>query len=146
MCASSPSHAEAFFSASGTALSQEVADGKINVQSACAVNTVADKISWRTGSQMHRAGCVAVTDLHSGGKWFESRLYYQRSWTSMICIPSGECQNYTLTYALIISFQIPDKTSSSSNYHPYFLFRRFWVHVATRRRVIVNQVFRGFLQ
>jgi hypothetical protein len=31
--------AAAFFSASGAALSQEVADGKINVQSACALNT-----------------------------------------------------------------------------------------------------------
>jgi hypothetical protein len=29
----------AFFLASGAALSQEVADGKINVQSACALNT-----------------------------------------------------------------------------------------------------------
>jgi hypothetical protein len=31
--------AVAFFLVSGAALSQEVADGKINVQSACAVNT-----------------------------------------------------------------------------------------------------------
>jgi hypothetical protein len=31
--------AAAFFSASGAALSQEVADGKIDVQSACALNT-----------------------------------------------------------------------------------------------------------
>jgi hypothetical protein len=31
--------AAAFFSASGAAQSQEVADGKINVQSACALNT-----------------------------------------------------------------------------------------------------------
>jgi hypothetical protein len=29
----------AFFSTSGAALSQEVADGKMNVQSACALNT-----------------------------------------------------------------------------------------------------------
>jgi hypothetical protein len=31
--------AAAFFSASGAALSQEVADGQINVQSACALDT-----------------------------------------------------------------------------------------------------------
>jgi hypothetical protein len=30
----------AFFSATGAALSQEVADGKINVQTACALNTL----------------------------------------------------------------------------------------------------------
>jgi hypothetical protein len=33
--ASSSSRTEAFFSASGATLSQEVANGKINVQSAC---------------------------------------------------------------------------------------------------------------
>jgi hypothetical protein len=35
MCASSSGCAAAFFSASGAALSQQVADGKINIQSAC---------------------------------------------------------------------------------------------------------------
>jgi hypothetical protein len=40
MYASSSGHAAVFFSAGGTALSQEVADSKINVQSACALNTV----------------------------------------------------------------------------------------------------------
>jgi hypothetical protein len=40
MCASSSGGTEAFFSASGTALSQEVADGKINIQSARTLNKV----------------------------------------------------------------------------------------------------------
>jgi hypothetical protein len=40
MCASSSGRATAFFSASYAALSQEVANGKINVQAACALNTV----------------------------------------------------------------------------------------------------------
>jgi hypothetical protein len=40
MCASSCGRAEAFLSASDAAVSQEVADGKISVQSACALNTV----------------------------------------------------------------------------------------------------------
>lgn len=40
MCASSSGRAAAFFSASGAALSQEVDDSKINVQSACALTTV----------------------------------------------------------------------------------------------------------
>jgi hypothetical protein len=40
MRASSTGHVAAFFSASATVLSQEAADGKINVQSACALNTV----------------------------------------------------------------------------------------------------------
>jgi predicted nucleic acid binding AN1-type Zn finger protein len=39
MCASSSGRAAAFFSASGAALSQEVTDGKMNVQSACALDT-----------------------------------------------------------------------------------------------------------
>jgi hypothetical protein len=39
MCASSSGQAAAFFSASGTALLQEVADSKINVQSACTLDT-----------------------------------------------------------------------------------------------------------
>jgi hypothetical protein len=39
MCASSSGREAAFFSASGAALSQEVADGKFNVQSACALIT-----------------------------------------------------------------------------------------------------------
>jgi hypothetical protein len=47
MCASSSSRTEAFFSASGAALSQEVADGKISVQSPCALNTVYILLSWR---------------------------------------------------------------------------------------------------
>jgi hypothetical protein len=40
MCASSTGRAAAFFSASDAALLQEAADGKINVQSACALNMV----------------------------------------------------------------------------------------------------------
>jgi hypothetical protein len=40
MCASTSGGTAAFFSATGAAPSQEVADGKINVQSACDVNTV----------------------------------------------------------------------------------------------------------
>jgi hypothetical protein len=40
MCASSSGCAAAFFSASGAALSQEVADGKMNVQAACSLNMV----------------------------------------------------------------------------------------------------------
>jgi hypothetical protein len=42
MCASSYGRAEAFLSASDAAVSQEVADGKISVQSACALNTMWD--------------------------------------------------------------------------------------------------------
>jgi hypothetical protein len=40
MFARSSGRVAAFLSASGAALSQEVADGKINVQSACALNMV----------------------------------------------------------------------------------------------------------
>jgi hypothetical protein len=40
MCATCTGRAAAFFSASGPSLSQEVADGKINVQSACPLNTM----------------------------------------------------------------------------------------------------------
>jgi hypothetical protein len=40
MRANCTGRAAALFSASDAALSQEVADGKINVQSACALNTV----------------------------------------------------------------------------------------------------------
>jgi hypothetical protein len=40
MCASCTGRAGAFFSASGPSLSQEVADGKINVQSGSALNMV----------------------------------------------------------------------------------------------------------
>jgi hypothetical protein len=40
MCASYTGRMPAFFSASGPSLLQEVADGKINVQSVCALNTV----------------------------------------------------------------------------------------------------------
>jgi hypothetical protein len=40
MCAICSDHAAAFFSASGPVLSQEAADGKTNVQSACSLNTV----------------------------------------------------------------------------------------------------------
>jgi hypothetical protein len=39
MCASSSGRAAAFFSASDAALSQQVADGKITVHSACALIT-----------------------------------------------------------------------------------------------------------
>jgi hypothetical protein len=39
MCASSSGRTAAFFSESGAALSQQVADGKINVQSVCALIT-----------------------------------------------------------------------------------------------------------
>lgn len=40
MCATHTDYAEAFFSASGAALSQEAANGKINVLLACALNIV----------------------------------------------------------------------------------------------------------
>jgi hypothetical protein len=39
MCANSYGRAAAFFSASGAALSQQVADGEINVQPVCALIT-----------------------------------------------------------------------------------------------------------
>jgi hypothetical protein len=39
MCANSTSRAQAFLSESDVAVSQEVADGKIGIQSACALNT-----------------------------------------------------------------------------------------------------------
>jgi hypothetical protein len=39
MCANSANHAQAFLSASVAAVSQEVAYGKISIQSACALNT-----------------------------------------------------------------------------------------------------------
>jgi hypothetical protein len=39
MYASSSGRAASFFSANGAALSQQIADGKINVQSACALST-----------------------------------------------------------------------------------------------------------
>jgi hypothetical protein len=51
MCASSSGFAAAFSSASGAALSQEAADGKTNVQSACAVNMV------------YEATCTLTTNL-----------------------------------------------------------------------------------
>jgi hypothetical protein len=50
MCVSCTGWAAAFFSASDPSLSQEVADGKINVQSACALNTVCITAS--------KCGCV----------------------------------------------------------------------------------------
>jgi hypothetical protein len=40
MCAAGSERPQAFFSASDASLLQEVADGKISVQSACALNTV----------------------------------------------------------------------------------------------------------
>jgi hypothetical protein len=43
MCANSTGRAQAFLSASDAAVSQEVADGKIGIQSACALNTRYDK-------------------------------------------------------------------------------------------------------
>jgi hypothetical protein len=39
MCANSTGRAQAFLSASDAAVSQEFADGKISIQSACALNT-----------------------------------------------------------------------------------------------------------
>jgi hypothetical protein len=39
MCANGTGRAQAFLSASDVAVSQEVADGKISIQSACALNT-----------------------------------------------------------------------------------------------------------
>jgi hypothetical protein len=39
MCANSTGRAQAFLSASDGAVSQEVADAKISIQSACALNT-----------------------------------------------------------------------------------------------------------
>jgi hypothetical protein len=39
MCANNIDRAQAFLSASDAAVSQEVADGKISIQSACAQNT-----------------------------------------------------------------------------------------------------------
>jgi hypothetical protein len=40
MCTSSSGHVAAFFSASSAAPLQEAGEGKINVQSTCALNTV----------------------------------------------------------------------------------------------------------
>jgi hypothetical protein len=48
MCASSCGGVEAFFSASDAAVSQEVAGGKISVQSACTPNTVYENCVERT--------------------------------------------------------------------------------------------------
>jgi hypothetical protein len=39
MCANSTGRAQAFVSASDAAVSQEIADGNISIQSACALNT-----------------------------------------------------------------------------------------------------------
>jgi hypothetical protein len=40
MCANSTGCAQAFWSASDAAVPREVADGKISIQSACALNTL----------------------------------------------------------------------------------------------------------
>jgi hypothetical protein len=39
MCGNSTSHVQAFLSASDAAISQEISDGKISIQSACTLNT-----------------------------------------------------------------------------------------------------------
>jgi hypothetical protein len=46
MCANSTGRAQAFLSASDAEVSQEVADGKISIQSACALNTRYNCISY----------------------------------------------------------------------------------------------------
>jgi hypothetical protein len=46
MCATGSERPQPFFSAGDTSLSQEVADGKISVQSACALNTVHYKLPY----------------------------------------------------------------------------------------------------
>jgi enterochelin esterase-like enzyme len=51
MCASYTGRAPAFFSASDASLSQGVAEGKINAQSVCALNTV----YIRSTMELHRA-------------------------------------------------------------------------------------------
>jgi hypothetical protein len=45
MCANSTGHPQAFLSASDAALSREVADGKISIQSACALNSRYNSVS-----------------------------------------------------------------------------------------------------
>jgi hypothetical protein len=54
MCASCSGHTVAFFSASGPLLSQEVADGKINVQPACALNTVYNEMMTSSNKIQHK--------------------------------------------------------------------------------------------
>jgi hypothetical protein len=56
MCANSTSHAQEFLSASDAAVSQEVADGKISIQSACALNTRYMLISQTMSSQLRCCG------------------------------------------------------------------------------------------
>jgi hypothetical protein len=59
MCASSSGRAEAFFLASGAALSQEVANVKMNVQSACTLNTVYQ--TWYKASELQQTLTNPVT-------------------------------------------------------------------------------------
>jgi hypothetical protein len=53
MCATGSESPQAFFSAGGASLSQEVADGKISVQSACALN-ILYKTTYSGTSQLAR--------------------------------------------------------------------------------------------
>jgi hypothetical protein len=53
MCATGSDRPQAFFSAGDTSLSQEVADGKISVKTACALNTVHTGVCWlQSGSYL----------------------------------------------------------------------------------------------
>jgi hypothetical protein len=66
MCANSTGRAQAFLSASDAAVSLEVADGKINVQSACALNTRYNSLTrriWQLSLQLPTHAGSSLADF-----------------------------------------------------------------------------------